>query len=627
MTPQSIRFLLWLAIAQCGQIMPVLADAPGEPLKPTPINLPVVQPKPCCAEVSELQLKALDEKVTIKLEANEKLVQAKVDQAAAIAQTLENGRKRVDWWLTLMTIILASASVAAALFPLFWRWRMKQDFDAEVKAVKEAYISAQAFGREIKDDMRQSIFELREAKREAREELQAIHAAANQAKADSAAIERLKRATIQDKSPEQLRELAAKAKESDNTPVTKLLTKAFGYAEKRHWAEAAARWRALTDIEPESEIYWFNLGYALHEQAEQDVPNRLARIQEACTAYAQAIRIKPDFQEASFNLGGALLLWAQFLDGEAQQEKFDEACQKFAEVVDENPKDHEAYRYWGDALADWAKLLEGDAQQLKFAEACEKFAEVISNDPKDHEAYRYWGNVLSDWAKFLEADAQQEKFDEACKKYAEAVKADPNQYETYNNWGVVLGDWAQALEDQERVEKFAEACEKFSRAEQIKRDEHNLYCNWGSTLSDWARSLEGEDRHSKFLDACKKYAEATRLNPKDHESFDNWGSVLLYQVQILKDGAREAKLREAKDVLMKAEALKPGAGSYNLACAAALSGQPDEARRWLMQANHANVSEACNCEYLKKDNDLDNLRDLQWFKVFLAEVCGEDKKA
>ncbi|MBI5937971.1 MAG: hypothetical protein HY850_09005 [Betaproteobacteria bacterium] len=433
MTPKSIRFLLWLAIAQ--SVLPAHA---ANPVNKTEQRI----------ELLESQFKALDDKTQLKLEANEKLVQAKVDQAAALAQNLENGRKDVDWWLNATALFLAMAGVLAVVIPVMLQRRQRQAFEAEVRNIRDTFATLQAFERQTKDDMRQAMAELHEMERAAKEQSQAIQAAVDKAKADSDSIEeRLKNIQIQDKSPEQLRDLAAEARAADHTPISKLLTKAFEYAETEQWAESAVRWRSLTDLEPESASHWFNLGYVLLEQADADVANKPGLIQQACMAYAEAVRIKPD--------------------------------------------KHEAYHNWGAALAAWARSLEGEARQAKFAEACDK--------------------------------------------YAEAVRIKPDMHKTYNNWG--------------------------------------------AALAAWARSLEGE--------------------------------------------AKAAKLREVKNVLMQAEALQAGAGAYNLACVAALFGQPDEAREWLNKARQAGTLAASDCEHLQTDSDLDSLRGLPWFTEYLAEVCGD----
>src|SRR5512139_3054590 len=79
-------------------------------------------------EQLEQQIRTLDASVTDRLEAQEKLVQAKVDQVYLIAQVLEGGRKDVDWWLSALAIFLAVASVLAVAIPVILQRRQNRSF-------------------------------------------------------------------------------------------------------------------------------------------------------------------------------------------------------------------------------------------------------------------------------------------------------------------------------------------------------------------------------------------------------------------------------------------------------------------------------------------------------------------
>ncbi|NTV09445.1 MAG: hypothetical protein HGA47_01560 [Zoogloea sp.] len=261
----------------------------------------------------------------------------------------------------------------------------------------------------------------------------------------------MSRASIQDKKPEELRKVADQLRAVKDSPIAKLSAKALELAEAGMWEEAIARWRALTDLEPDAEGHWFNLGYTLQKLAQSGNTDKISCHRQACEAYAEAVALKPDMHEA-------------------------------------------------------------------------------------------WNN-------------------------------------------------------------------------------------WGGALFYWARVLTGAEQSAKFMDACVKYAEAVRIHPDKHMVWDNWGSTLINWAHVVPEPERSKKLTEARDVLLKAEALKAGPGAYDLGCVAALSGQAEEAREWLMKARAAGVEAASNCEHLKSDPDLDSLRDLPWFKAWLAEVCPGGESA
>ena len=111
--------------------------------------------------------------------------------------------------------------------------------------------------------------------------------------------------------------------------------------------------------------YHYNLGLILIA---------LERIDEAILSFQQAVRLKPDFNEAYFNMGLAL------------------------------------------------------KKQNQFNGALSSLERVVQLSPHDAEAYYNLGNILK----------AQENLEEAGKKYNQAVKLKPHYAQAYNNLGLVL---------------------------------------------------------------------------------------------------------------------------------------------------------------------------------------------
>jgi hypothetical protein len=70
--------------------------------------------------------------------------------------------------------------------------------------------------------------------------------------------------------------------------------------------------------------------------------------------------------------------------------------------------------------------------------------------------------------------------------------------------------------------------------------------------------------------------------------------------------------------LLQAEALKEGAGAYNLACMAALHGQEEECREWLAIAEKENTLE--DRAHMETDSDLESVRQKPWFQDLLRRL-------
>ena len=403
------------------------------------------------------RLDAMEQTVATRLDAQEKLVQAKVDQVSAISQSLENGRKDVDWWLSSLAVFLGLAGVLAVAIPVILQKRQNQAFEAEVRNIRDTFARLQDFEKQMRADTREGLDTLRAAEREVREHLKTAEQAASKTVALSKEAEQAKRTLVQDKPPEELRKAAEELGKVQDSPIAKLSAKALELAQAGQWEQAVARWRALTDLDPIAESHWFNLGYALQDLSNNSKTERIFYAMQASQAYSEAVRVKPDM--------------------------------------------HAAWNNWGNALADWALALPEAERPTKFAEAGEKYAEALRLKPDMHYAWNNWGIVLVDWALALPEAERPAKFAEAGEKYAEAVRLKPGMHEAWNNWGNALANWARVLPEAERPAKFAEAGEKYAEAVRLKPEIHEAWNNWGNTLLRWWRIAPEADRPGLLMRA------------------------------------------------------------------------------------------------------------------------------
>ena len=147
---------------------------------------------------------------------------------------------------------------------------------------------------------------------------------------------------------------------------------------------------------------------------------------------------------------------------------------------------------------------------------------------------------------------------------------------------------------------------------------HEAWNNWGLALHAQAQRKEGLEAEELFKQASEKYAEAVRIKPGDAEKLDNWGSTLVVWSRVVSDTMKENLLIKAKDVLLQAEQIEKGSGSYNLACVYSLLGHDAECLKWLETSKEA--GRLPKREHLDNDKDMDSVREKQWFKDFLATV-------
>ena len=148
----------------------------------------------------------------------------------------------------------------------------------------------------------------------------------------------------------------------------------------------------------------------------------------------------------------------------------------------------------------------------------------------------------------------------------------------------------------------------------------DLLFNLGYSIYEEAKDKDKEEKVKLLIEAMNSYREALRYNPLFFEALNNWGIVLFEISKIEKGKKREHLLDKALKKCKEAESIKVGSGSYNISCIFALKGEPEKSKRWLFKAKENDYLPSC--KHLKQDSDLDSLREIEWFKDFLKEVCG-----
>jgi len=140
-----------------------------------------------------------------------------------------------------------------------------------------------------------------------------------------------------------------------------LLLACFSALTARHLArfeDARALWSHTVTRNPESWLGWYNLGIAHFDRREPDA---------AISAYRNALRHKPHYPQALFNLGNAFLATG----------RFEEAARAFLAVQSLEPQDATAYTNRGGALLHLGRD----------AEARTEFERALAIDPHSGPAH------------------------------------------------------------------------------------------------------------------------------------------------------------------------------------------------------------------------------------------------
>ncbi len=286
-------------------------------------------------------------------------------------------------------------------------------------------------------------------------------------------------------------------------------------------------------------------------------------------------------------------------DAYRKEEKYELALQKVDEAI--NMDSENGYLYHLKAF------IAFELHNYDLANECYKKAAVIN--PQDYIIFNNWGTALSDWGNIHN---DEKLLSESCEKYKKAAEINPKNYNIFYNWGTVLSRWAKIRNDEKL---FVESCEKFQKAAEINAKDDSIFNNWGTVLSDLAKITNDE---KLFEECCEKYQKAAEINPNNKSIFVNWGSTLCSIAQLKND--LNSYKQEIESILLKAEAIKEGSGSYNLACLYSLLDQKDVALIWLEKSLRFNNP---GKKHIESDPDLINIKSDPQFNELMDKYFPE----
>ena len=181
-----------------------------------------------------------------------------------------------------------------------------------------------------------------------------------------------------------------------------------------------------------------------------------------------------------------------------------------------------------------------------------------------------------------------------------------------------LSDRADGKEKRTLLQK---AITHYQQSLEINPKNEKAHCNWGNALLGLAQQASGAKQTNLYQEAITHYQQALEINSKYDSAHSDWGNALSGLARQASGGNQSDLYADAIEHCLVAEKLKLGSGSYNLTCVYAQQGDTDAAQHWLSKClKHGYLPD---CDHLNLDSDLDNLRDLGWFKAFMAEHCDE----
>jgi Tfp pilus assembly protein PilF len=453
--------------------------------------------------------------------------------------------------------------------------------------------------------------------------------------------------------------LAARARRTSDAAVA-----------EQFFKEAEAKYEASLRIKPDEHEALSSWGDALFERGRlsSDAATAEQLLKEAEAKYEASLRLKPDKHEALNNWGSALFDRARRTsDPTIADQLFKETEAKYEASLRIKPDKHEALNNWGSVLSERSRLASDSmlAEQL-FREAEAKYEAALRIKPENPGALNNWGTALYIRAQRVDDPEEAVKLLKVAEgKYEAALRIKSDLHEAFSNWGLALAARAQRVDDPvEAVELFGAAEGKYEAALRIKSDLHEALGNWGLALAARAQRVDGPAKAAELFKAAEgKYEAALRVKPDDYEALNNWGDLLAKRAHrgdnaataedlfkhaetkyeaalqikpnnfrtlhacgsVMLERAKRAGANELRTGLLNAAEAKLNmaeklgdADAYNLACAYALLGRPDDCRNTLERTEKAGTLPTA--DHILRDDDLVTIRKLPWFGELIERL-------
>ena len=284
------------------------------------------------------------------------------------------------------------------------------------------------------------------------------------------------------------------------------------------------------------------------------------------------------------------------------------------------------------ALAYFAKgnesvhTLPEDASERwsRLNEAIDWYRQALEIKPDNHAALNNLGVALQRRANLQATHANKRSdLNAAIDRFRRALDIKPDKHEALQNWGIALARRSelQATHADKRSDLDA-AIDRYRQVLEIKPDMHEKLYNLGNMLGRRSElQATHADKRGDLDAAIDRFRQAVEIKPDTYDALYNLSNTLIDRAKLeSSQHARMYLLRDAADKAEQADAIEAGAGAYNRACAAALLGHLEDARRWLEHAEaHTDLPDPA---HLQNDSDMDPLRDEPWFQDLLARARG-----
>ena len=375
-----------LAAALCAANLAVAAQPASAPF--TPAQQQAIRQISASAAQAQVPLVASAAAASVA-----KTIEGEKEAIDVAKDALEVGRKSVDWWLTVLGLIMALAGIGLSV------WLSRKHDEVEVK-LKEADAAKQKAEIALRNaEQLIESFSKQTSLVPSSEQL-----IGSQVKQDGVS-------SGTDSASEKLSsEVLEKLQKIKPPQVVKLIKQAWDAQHREDWQAALPLWSLLSLIESQDSNVWFSLG-VVHSEGSQNWDS-------AAECFERSNLLDPH-PSTLFNWANCIHEQGRF---SKQSDKLREAIAKYREAYTLHKNFSEAYFQRAVTLVELASREVGSEQQAHFAEAKTDYENAIKYGFQvKRTVYEQLVLLMVLWANSLADPERQEKLDAAAnyKKQAE----------------------------------------------------------------------------------------------------------------------------------------------------------------------------------------------------------------
>jgi tetratricopeptide (TPR) repeat protein len=366
-------------------------------------------------------------------------------------------------------------------------------------------------------------------------------------------------------------------------------------------------------------VYYNHGNNASASKIDKSLRQLVAILKSAIERYDLALATDADFSRAYHNKGTAMIQLAKLQDNYSADIK-KEVLDLFDKTLALDPNTYEAWLNSGRVLADLNNYEpDNEKQVVGFYESIERYKKSIAIYPHDHLAYENLGWLYRRLSHLTED--KENLFKEGVSAYEMATKLDPGLESTLA-LATFIGEYGEAFDalteekTKEAIVLLERAKQKFGNSADISYRLGNKYSQLGNFLQDpeilksavkmFEEAISFDASHIQAMNnaahmelalslyeekdevaveqltlVAVKLEKLLQLDPAHGNAWYNLG--LLHLELANRNGGKNTQelLKKGVDELTKAEALKPGLSTFDLARAYALIGDKAETLHWL----------------------------------------------